>query len=107
MVNINFIILVIAIFIVALIFFNLERIKKALFGKKSPKKSIQFCPKCGSNKIQDSNLLPLGDPLSRMGFYGWDCLNCGYTGKDFLIVSEEEYKKIYAKKFAKRAKFKK
>jgi len=39
------------------------------------KKEVQFCPKCGSNKIQDSNLIPLGDPLERMGFYGWDCLN--------------------------------
>lgn len=67
--------------------------------QKNKKKDVQFCPKCGSTKIRDSNLLPLGDPLQRMGFLGWDCLNCGYTGKDFFIVSEEEYKKISKKWF--------
>lgn len=102
MININFIILTITIFMAVLIFFNLERIKKILFEKKSAKKNIQFCPKCGSTNFRESNIIPLGDPILRKGFYGWDCLKCKYTGKNFLIVSEEKYKKIYAKKFAKK-----
>ena len=77
-------------------------IQAMIMTKNKKKKEVQFCPKCGSNKIQDSNLIPLGDPLERMGFYGWDCLNCGYTGKDFFIVSKEEYEKVYKKKFAKK-----
>lgn len=57
-------------------------------------KDVQFCPKCGSVNIRDSELLPIGDPLIKTAFYGWDCLDCGYTGKDFFIVSEKEHKKI-------------
>ena len=29
-------------------------------------------------------------------------LNCGYTGKDFFIVSEKEHKKILKEKFHKK-----
>lgn len=99
--------MIIAIFIAVLIFLNLEHIKKILFGKNMQKKDIQFCPKCGSTKFRESNIVPLGDPILRKGFYGWDCLQCKYTGKDFLIVSKEKYKNVYDKKFAKSAKLRK
>jgi len=65
------------------------------------KKSVQFCPKCGSTNIRSSLAVHYGDPAKSEGFVGWDCLDCGYTGKDFFIVSGEEYKKLYKEKFSK------
>ena len=65
-------------------------------------KDVQFCPNCGSINIRDSELVPIGDPLKKTAFYGWDCLDCGYTGKDFFIVSEYEHNKILKEKFHKK-----
>ena len=62
-------------------------------------KQVQFCPKCGSINIRRSELIPLGDPISQAGFFGWDCLDCSYIGKDFFIVSEAQHKKILKEKF--------
>lgn len=56
--------------------------------------SVQFCPRCGSRKIREANLVPLTDPAMKAGFFGWECLECGYVGKDFFVVDEVEYKKI-------------
>ncbi len=66
------------------------------------KKDVQFCPKCGSTHIKASTLIPFGDPIEQTGLFGWDCLDCKYTGKDFFIVSEDEYKKIVKEKFHKK-----
>jgi hypothetical protein len=55
--------------------------------------SKQICPKCKSSNIciaQDfSNL---GNPLLSESLTGWECLNCGYIGKDFFIVTEKKLK---------------
>jgi predicted nucleic-acid-binding Zn-ribbon protein len=66
------------------------------------KKDVQFCPRCGSLNIRPSEVLPVGDPLKKQGFFGYDCLDCGYTGHDFFIVSIEEYEKIKKKNFSKK-----
>jgi len=52
--------------------------------------------------IRESELVPLGYPLKKVGFFGWDCLDCKYTGKGFFIVSKDEYKKILKEKFNKK-----
>lgn len=65
-------------------------------------KDIQFCPRCGSKNIRPSELIPFGDPFKQTGLLGWDCLDCNYTGKDFFIVSENNYKKILKEKFGKK-----
>lgn len=64
------------------------------------KKDVQFCPRCGSKNIQLSKTSNLGDPLKIQGLVGWDCLDCGYTGKNFLIASKEDYEKILKKRFS-------
>tara|TARA_Y100000310_G_scaffold276112_1_gene293044 strand:- start:416 stop:613 length:198 start_codon:yes stop_codon:yes gene_type:complete len=61
-------------------------------------KSIQFCPKCLSTNIKESDIVPVGDPLKKVGLFGWDCLECNYTGKDFFIVDEKDYLKLIKKK---------
>jgi len=55
---------------------------------------VQFCPKCKSDKVITPTLSYLGDPFKIQGHLGWECAKCGYIGKDFFIVSKEEYKKI-------------
>jgi predicted nucleic-acid-binding Zn-ribbon protein len=60
--------------------------------------SIQFCPKCKSKNVRESTLIPMGDPIKAQGFTGYECLDCGYVGKDFLILSEKEYSKFLKKK---------
>ena len=56
-------------------------------------KEIQFCPRCASEniKIADGKL---GNPPLEQGMIGWDCIDCGYQGKDFFITNETNYKKI-------------
>ncbi len=66
------------------------------------KKDVQFCPKCGSTNIKVAEMIPLEDPIQKAGYFGWTCLDCNYTGKDFFIVFEEEYKKILKEKFHKK-----
>ncbi|VVB81663.1 Uncharacterised protein [uncultured archaeon] len=63
---------------------------------------VQFCPKCGSTNIRASELIPLEDPIQKAGYFGLDCLDCNYKGKDFFVVSKEEYKKILKEKFHKK-----
>ena len=58
------------------------------------KDDVQFCPRCGSVVIRLPKDSKLGDPISTQGMLGWECLNCGYVGRDFLIVSKEEYEDI-------------
>jgi len=72
-----------------------------LFPKKDQIKRVRICPKCGSQNVQTSKLSYLGDPLKIEGMVGWDCLDCKYTGKAFVLVDEEDakiYKKFKVKK---------
>ena len=57
------------------------------------KKDVQFCPRCGSVAIRIPDL-KLGDPIETQGLAGWECLNCGYVGRDFFIVPKNEYEHI-------------
>ncbi len=66
---------------------------------KKDKKEVQFCPNCRSLKIRRSHLIPFGDPILTQDYLGWECLDCGYNGKDFFIVDEEDYKRLLKKKF--------
>ena len=63
-------------------------------------KDVQFCPKCGSLDISLSKLSNLGDPIKIQGLMGWECNACGYSGKDFFIVTEKDYEKIIKSKKA-------
>ncbi|MBI2129156.1 hypothetical protein HYU07_02860 [Candidatus Woesearchaeota archaeon] len=54
----------------------------------------QACPKCGSKKIVIAEgFSKLGNPILTQGLVGWKCLDCGYVGKDFFIVSKTKPKK--------------
>ncbi len=53
-------------------------------------KSEQTCPKCGSKNIRVAETLPMQDPLLKEGLFGWECLDCGYTGKDFFIHAKKK-----------------
>ena len=57
---------------------------------------IQFCPKCASKNIKISDR-KLGNPVLEQGMFGWECIDCGYQGKDFFITNEINYKKIKSK----------
>ena len=58
------------------------------------KDDVQFCPRCGSLTIQIPKFTQLSDPIKVQGMVGWECLNCGYVGRDFLIVPKNEYEHI-------------
>lgn len=60
---------------------------------------MQFCPSCGSIEIDESGLLTIGDPFMRDALVGWECLDCGYIGKDFFIVSKDEHMQILDEKY--------
>lgn len=64
-------------------------------------KQVQFCPRCGSRNIKEADIIPMRDPIIRAGLFGWECLDCGYVGKDFFVVDELEYQKICKEKFMK------
>lgn len=52
----------------------------------------QICPKCGSKNIRIADTFSkLADPMLTQGMVGWECLDCGYIGKDFFI--KEKIKK--------------
>ena len=71
-------------------------------------KDVQFCPKCLSLNIQISEQLRIGDPFKKMGLVGWECLDCGYSGKDFFLISVDNYMKLkhgYTDKNNKNIKF--
>jgi hypothetical protein len=49
-------------------------------------KENQICPKCESKNIRVADSVSkLGDPFQTQGLVGWECLDCGYIGKDFYI----------------------
>jgi hypothetical protein len=49
-------------------------------------KAKQRCPKCkGSNIRVPEGFTKLGDPFKTQGLVGWECIDCGYIGKDFFI----------------------
>ncbi len=52
---------------------------------------MQFCPRCRSANIRVSTLLPLGNPFDAQGYLGWECLDCGYAGKDFFLLDRKGY----------------
>ena len=54
----------------------------------------QVCPKCKSENIEVADdFSKLGNPILTQSLFGWKCLNCGYIGKDFLIISKKKLKK--------------
>lgn len=56
--------------------------------------SEQVCPKCKSKNIRiASSFSKLGDPIITQNLVGWECLDCGYVGKDFFIISKKKTKK--------------
>jgi predicted nucleic-acid-binding Zn-ribbon protein len=54
----------------------------------------QICPKCKSKNIRlAEGFSKLGDPITTQNLVGWECLDCGYIGKDFFIISKTKPKK--------------
>ncbi len=64
--------------------------------RKARKRSVKFCPKCGSTDVFFASGLPQLRSI-------WDCRNCGYRGG--LIVEDgklaTKLEKEYARKIAK------
>ena len=57
-------------------------------------KPQQVCPKCGSSFIRTAeSIIHLGNPLLAEGMVGWECLECGYIGKNFFITDNKKTKK--------------
>ena len=79
------------------IYINWNKIVSIIFPKRDLTKGVQVCPRCGSENIQSSKLSKLGDPIKIQGMVGWDCLNCGYTGRDFMIVNKKSIENKYIK----------
>jgi predicted nucleic-acid-binding Zn-ribbon protein len=53
--------------------------------------SQQVCPKCKSKNIRIAeSFSKLGDPITTQNLVGWECLDCGYIGKDFFIISKKK-----------------
>lgn len=51
----------------------------------------QVCPKCKSKNIRlAEGLSKLGNPALTQNTFGWECLDCGYIGKDFFIISKKK-----------------
>ena len=47
---------------------------------------MQVCPKCKSSNVRiPEGFSKLGDPFQTQGMMGWECVDCGYIGKDFFI----------------------
>lgn len=54
---------------------------------------VQICPKCNSRIIRTAeSLSKLGNPIATQGMVGWECLDCGYIGKDFFIFTRKRNK---------------
>ncbi|MBW2992284.1 hypothetical protein KY345_03640 [Candidatus Woesearchaeota archaeon] len=83
-----------AALIVFFIYVNWNRIMALLFPEGKSVKKIRVCPRCGSDEVQVSKISYLGDPLKIIGFVGYDCKKCGYTGRDFVTGDEEAIKKF-------------
>jgi len=76
-----------------ILYINWSRIKKVLFPKGDSIERIRICPRCGSQNVTSSKISYIGDPFKIEGMIGWDCLDCKYTGKDFIIGDEKTIKK--------------
>ncbi len=60
-------------------------------SNKYHKMGKQICPKCGSKNIRLAETISkLGDPMMTQGMIGWECLDCGYIGKDFFIKPKKK-----------------
>jgi predicted Zn-ribbon and HTH transcriptional regulator len=55
-------------------------------------KNGQVCPKCGSTNIKSADFVPMREHISSEGLFGWECLDCGYMGKDFFIKIKKPIK---------------
>lgn len=52
----------------------------------------QICPKCKSKNIRLAySLSKLGDPMLTQHYAGWECIDCGYIGKDFFIMDKNQH----------------
>ena len=61
------------------------------------KRDISICPKCFSKNISsDKGFLPGG--IEAFQFDVSLCNDCGYRGRVFLIVNEQEYYKLKEEK---------
>ena len=63
---------------------------------------VQFCPRCGSANIRISKMSKMGNLVSDQNNLGWECGDCGYIGKDFFIITPENYAKLLKEKFSAR-----
>ena len=63
-------------------------------------KDINICPKCFSKNVShDKGFLPGG--VEAFEFDVSMCNNCGYRGRTFLLINEEEYDEIKKEKEGK------
>jgi len=46
----------------------------------------QICPKCGSNNVRIAETTS----MLTQSMVGWECLDCGYIGKDFFVKSKKQ-----------------
>ena len=60
-------------------------------------RDILICPKCFSKNVSsDKGFLPGG--VEAFEFDVSLCNDCGYRGRTFLVIDEEEYKKLKKEK---------
>jgi len=58
-------------------------------------KNAQHCPKCNSTNIRvPDGFFKAGNPILTEGFIGWECMECGYMGKNFFIKDQKKDPKI-------------
>lgn len=98
MLNPNYLVLFGFVILAFVLYFKWDKIKVILFPEGDAIKRIRICPRCGSRKVRSSKLSYLGDPFKIEGMIGWDCLDCNYTGKDFIIGDEKAVKEYGEKK---------
>jgi len=72
----------------------MDETRKARNRGQTRKRSIRFCPKCGSTDIFFASGLPHLMPL-------WECRHCGYRGA--LIIKDGELSKILQKEYMKKS----
>ncbi len=61
------------------------------------KKDVSVCPNCFSkNILSDKGILPGG--VEAFEFDVGKCDNCGYRGRTFLLVNEDEYDQLKKEK---------
>jgi predicted RNA-binding Zn-ribbon protein involved in translation (DUF1610 family) len=67
----------------------------ALASRRSGKRGVKFCPKCGSTHIQWASGLP-------QLWSVWECKTCGYRGA--FVVEDSELAERLREKFSKELK---